>query len=114
VNDPDGVPTVSFSSDYTAYGRIGANGRLPSTFAASNNYLDGRFKTACNNAKAKGVEIYTIIFRESDGNTVSMMRACASDAKKAFAVSNGADLKKAFEQIGGNFASASKPLRLTK
>ncbi|MBK9083049.1 MAG: pilus assembly protein [Rhizobiales bacterium] len=97
-------------SDFSAYGYL-RYGRFPDeTFSGGVAYLDDRLRTACANAKAKGVMIYTVLFRETDPTAVNNLRACASAPDKAFTAANGADLAAAFGAIG---SSISK-LRLVK
>lgn len=105
--DISGSPVYS---DFTSYGFL-RGGRFPDeTFSGAVSYLDDRLRTACANAKAKGVMIYTVLFRETDPTAVSNMRNCASAPDKAFTAANGADLATAFGAIG---SSISK-LRLVK
>jgi Flp pilus assembly protein TadG len=97
-------------SDYTAYGYL-RNGRLPSDwFSRGEDYLNERMRLACQNARAAGIRVMTILFRETDAATVNIMRDCASDPRLAFLASNEADLRRSFEEI----ASEISKLRLTK
>lgn len=97
-------------SDYTAYGYL-RNGRLPSDwFNKGEEYLNQRMRLACQNVKATGIKVMTILFREMDTATVNIMRDCASDPKFAFLASNEADLRRSFEEIAGEISK----LRLTK
>jgi hypothetical protein len=73
-------------------------------------FLNERMRQACINAKAAGVEIYTILFRETDPEAINLYRQCATSPAMAFQASNGASLMDAFEQIGDSLAK----LRLTK
>jgi hypothetical protein len=97
-------------SDYTAYGYL-RNGRLPSDwFSRGEDYLNERMRLACQNARATGIRIMTILFRETDAATVNIMRECASEPRLAFLASNEADLRRSFEEIAGEISK----LRLTR
>ena len=61
--------------------------------------MDSRLATTCTNAKADGVQVYTIAFQISDQNTVNMMRNCASKAAMAFDARSNSDLVDAFKRI---------------
>lgn len=74
------------------------------------NYMTGRFDLACRNAKAAGIEIYTVLFRESDQQTVRAFRDCATDPSKAFRASSSNDLVAVFGAIADSIAK----LRLTQ
>uniref|UniRef100_UPI003BA898FA pilus assembly protein TadG-related protein n=1 Tax=Stappia sp. TaxID=1870903 RepID=UPI003BA898FA len=63
------------------------------------NTMDSRLATTCSNAKADGVQVYTIAFQISDQNTVNMMRNCASKAAMAFDARSNSDLVDAFKRI---------------
>jgi hypothetical protein len=112
-NNPGG-PT---KSDYTAYGYL-RNGRLPSDwFSKGEEYLDGRMKLACQNVKAvknpddkSAITVMTILFRETDANTINLLRDCASDPKYFFQASNDLELRRAFDEIAGEISR----LRISK
>lgn len=91
-------------SDYTAYGFL-RNGRFPrETFADGVAYLNSRFEAACTNAKAKGIAVYTVLFREASPAAVDLMRRCATEPSYAYTAANGADLGAAFSSIGGQIS----------
>lgn len=91
-------------SDYTAYGYL-RDGRFQSqNFTGAVNFLNGRLQAACANAKAKGVTIYTVLFREASQEAVDQLRQCASQPANAFTAANGADLAAAFGAIGSQIS----------
>jgi Flp pilus assembly protein TadG len=97
-------------TDYTAYGYL-KNGRFPSDqFVAAETYLSERMQLACRNAKATGIKVYTILYRETSPIGRNAMRDCASDNTKAFYASNGNELRNVFNSIAGEIIK----LRLTK
>jgi hypothetical protein len=81
-----------------------------SSKATYNAYLDDRQRKACANAKAAGVAIYTVLFREDNAGAKALYKECASDATKAYTAANAAQLKTAFGDIADDIAK----LRLTK
>ena len=103
----DGANTYSTYSNhnkswYAAHG-YGAAGRLGTTHTSSAyvTRMNQKTSTACANAKAAGIKIYTIAFRlENDATTLSLLQGCASEASMAFRASDGAALIAAFERIG--------------
>lgn len=89
-------------SVYAAHG-YAKKGRLGSTYSrvAYTNHLNGRTRTVCTNAKAAGVQIYTIAFRlEDDPTTQALLRDCATDSDSFFTASDGATLIQSFRNIG--------------
>jgi Flp pilus assembly protein TadG len=87
-----------------------ANGRLPSgnqsvtTLAQSRAALDELTSEACTNAKAQGIEIYTVGFSTSsdpiDTQGQNLLKACATDDQHAFIANDGTSLVSVFNAIG--------------
>jgi hypothetical protein len=115
-------------SDYTAYGYLGGpiwwgeTSRFSNMPLGSQNfnqgveYLDQRFLAACANAKAAGVIIYTVLFRETASTAVNNYRNCATDTTKAYTAADQTQLLNVFNSIGdsiGNGITGSSP-RLVK
>jgi len=110
-------------SDYSAYGYLGAT-RLSiadgvTTYAGLQTFLDNRLKTACDNAKAKGISIYTVMFNHNgflnatdQTRSAALLSYCASKAEYAFLATDSAALNNAFGQIA--VSAAASPLRLTR
>ncbi len=110
-------------SDYTAYGYLAQyetrlsmgvegiwEGKKVRTFEEGTSYLDERFKLACTNAKAAGITIFTVLFREDDANAKALMQECASEPDYAYYASNSSALVGVFSQL----AQKLQNLRLTK
>ena len=103
----DGANTYNAASNhnksvYAAHG-YASSGRLGTTYTSSaySSKMNQKMTTACTNAKAAGVKIYTVAFRlESDPTTQALLSGCASEASMAFRASDGAALVAAFERIG--------------
>lgn len=123
-----------FGTDYSAYNFLGLwrdyasgsllnqtiagimQGILPPTYrrninssTAYVNYINAREAQVCNNIKAEGIEIYTVIFRETDATTEALMRNCASSPDNFFRADNAQELAEAFDAIGTGIGE----LRLT-
>ncbi len=87
-----------------------ANGRLPSgnqnvtNLTQSRAALDELTSEACTNAKAQGIEIYTVGFSTSsdpiDTQGQNLLKACATDDQHAFIANDGTSLVSVFNAIG--------------
>ncbi|QGZ96286.1 TadE/TadG family type IV pilus assembly protein [Terricaulis silvestris] len=73
------------------------------------SYVNQREATLCTNIKNAGIEIYTVIFRETDQATETLMRNCASSDENFFRADNAQELSEAFDAIGSGIGQ----LRLT-
>ncbi len=86
------------------------NGQVPDlimvfmTDGNNNNPADDTATiNTCNQAKAYGMEIYTVAF-QAPSNGQALLSNCASDAAHYFQPENTADLIQAFQHIGANTA----------
>jgi hypothetical protein len=123
------------ASDYSAYNHLGLwrdlddgnilgqliggilRGILPPQYrrniSNSSNYvtyINSREAQLCNNIKNAGIEIYTVIFRETDQATENLMRNCASSTGHFYRADNAQELAQAFDAIGTGIGA----LRLTR
>lgn len=110
-------------SDYSAYGYMGAS-RLSwadgvTTYAGLQTFLDNRLKKACDNAKAKGISIYTVMFNHSgflspaeQAHSAALLSYCASKPENAFVATDSSALSDAFANIA--VSATASPLRLTQ
>ncbi len=81
----------------------GQAGRLGTTYTQSAilTQMNNKTTTACANAKAEGITVYTIAFRlESSPTTLALLRSCASSTDKAYLASDGASMIQIFQIIG--------------
>ena len=119
----NGNSTSANISDYSAYGYMGASRLMwadgVTTYAGMQSFLDTRLKKACDNAKAKGVKIYTVMFNhngflsgEQQAHSADLLRYCASAPENAFLATDSSALNDAFGQIASS--AAASPLRLTR
>lgn len=105
-------------SDYSAYGYLGMGRQGPLTptwapvwtFDAMTSFLDARTRAACTNAKAKGIEIYTVFFNRGtmsatqQASSRQLLKDCATGgAQSAFEASDAAGLMTAFSQVSAAF-----------
>jgi Flp pilus assembly protein TadG len=102
----DGQNTYTTTSNHnkSTYGAFGyaSKNRLGAVYTTSaiRTKMDDHLKTACTNAKATGIMIYTVAFRlEGDTNTQNLLKACASANDKYFAASSGSVLITTFQTI---------------
>jgi Flp pilus assembly protein TadG len=61
--------------------------------------IDARQQIACNNIKAAGITIYSVLVMSGDSAT---LKNCASDSKKYFALTSANQMITAFSTIGTN------------
>ena len=100
-------------SEYTAYGFLGQASRMsdyPYTFSKAEAFLNSRMMLVCANAKAKGIEIFTILFRESDPSIAALLASCATSPSHALKANDAPALNIAFNNVAGKVNS----LRLSR
>ncbi len=87
-------------SDYTAYGQV-ARARKPelATYAGYRDYLNSRLLAACTNAKAAGIEIYTVTFGSIDSDTENIYTQCATSPPMHYKAGAAEELVNAFQKI---------------
>jgi len=126
---------VVLASDYSAYNHLGLwrdyasgsllnqlvggilRGILPPQYrrnitssSSYVTYVNNREAALCTNIKNSDIEIYTVIFRETDQQTENLMRNCASGSDHFFRANNASELAAAFDAIGTGIGA----LRLTR
>ena len=110
ANDAIGLPTMN-GSFYSAYG-FSAAGRLGTTSSNKADIvakMNEKTLTACANAKAAGIQIYTVAFYVTDANARSILQQCASTPAMALVADSDQALTNAFDEIGNHISR----LRLT-
>lgn len=85
-----------FTYGYAKDGHIGTTSSDNDTLVAK---LDAKTLTACTNAKAKGIVIYTIGFGSGATASQTLLRSCASDPTYFYQPATSADLKPVFLAI---------------
>ncbi|SOE08378.1 Flp pilus assembly protein TadG [Hoeflea halophila] len=68
-------------------------------------YADRLMTRACENAKAEGIEIFTVGVDVPNASTREGLVACASQAKNAIAISDSTRLGEVFQNIAGEILS---------
>lgn len=110
-NDIIGLPNMNgsmYSSfGYSAAGRLGAVSNDKSALVAR---MNEKTLTACANAKAAGILVYTVAFYVTDATARDLLQRCASNASMALVAESEQGLVNAFAEIGNHIAR----LRLTK
>jgi hypothetical protein len=92
-------------STYSAFGfvskgRLGTYGSTPAA-SALRSQMDAKLRSACANAKAAGITVFTVGFRlQDDAIALDLLRECASGRDRALQANDGEALVRAFEQIG--------------
>lgn len=113
----DASPTY----DPTAYNAEARTNRLTgagitgvTTESQSRTFMNSQLTRLCANAKAQGIEIFTVMFQENDATLTNIYRNCASSRPGTndhfFVSTSTSDLNDHFKQIAG----ALKRTRLVK
>ena len=99
-------------SSYFSFGFARNNliGQATTNGSAQNALLDAKTLTACTNAKAAGLVIYTIGFGSDADGSATLLQSCASQPSYYFAPQNSSDLDPVFQQI----AQSINNLRLSQ
>lgn len=113
VNNVDPNPEFDYLSEYSAYGYLqqwGTNRIAAKTYAGFRSYADERLAQTCSNAKAAGIQIYTVAFGITDAATLQLLEDCATAPPYAYTASTSSDLIAAFQKV----AQKLSKLRLAK
>ncbi len=95
-----GVNNMNDSSYFTyGFARNGLLGNATNDATTLNGLLDSKTQTACTNAKAKGIVIYTIGFGSGANGSASLLQNCATNSTYYFAPQNSSDLDPVFTTI---------------
>ena len=96
-----GNTSNALGSTYSSYGYL-VDGRVGAAIGGSSStttLMNDKTLKACTNAKAAGIEIYTIRLEEPNVATGTMLKECASAPDHFIDVPNRAQLDEAFEAI---------------
>lgn len=96
-----GHTTSALGSAYSSYGYL-VDGRTGTTSTDQNvttATMNSKTLSTCDNAKAAGIQIYTILLEEANGTTSDLLTKCASSPEMFVNVPDRAGLAKAFEKI---------------
>jgi len=110
ANDIIGLPNMngSFYSPYgyAAAGRLGTTSSNKADLVAK---MNEKTLAACANAKALGIQIYTVAFYVTDAAALSILNQCATSPAMALVANSDQALTNAFDEIGAHISR----LRLT-
>lgn len=100
-----GASNTINKSDYGSYGFL-SDARIPSatTKSTAEAYLNDSVEKMCVDINKLGVEIYTIIYKTTASNVVSLFSNCASRPGNFFMAKDVVALKEAFASIGQSVA----------
>lgn len=100
----------AITSEWSSYSYL-RDGRIqPQTYQGFRDHVNARMTKACEFAKAKNIEIYTVAFNVDDAQTLNLLKQCATKPPYAFSASTANELVEAFQSIGKNLSD----LRLSK
>lgn len=100
----------SIMSEWSTYSYLWDGRIQPVSFDGFKDHVNARMAKACEIAKSKGIEIYTVLFNVSDAQTENLMKQCATKPPFAYKASTSQELVDSFRQIGKNLTD----LRLSK
>jgi hypothetical protein len=103
----DGANTCEPESNrYVFKGRLGTYGSTPAE-STLRSQMDAKLRSACANAKAAGITVFTIGFRlREDAIALDLLTECAPRSDRALQANYGESLIRAFEQIGRETSQA--------
>jgi len=98
-------------SDYGSYGFL-ADGRIAgaSTSSSAEKTLNDWTLKICEDIKAQQIEIFTVLYKETDTNVQKMLKQCATKPGNFYMATKTAGLISAF----GDIARQMSPLRLIR
>ena len=100
MNNYGGENNMNDSSYFTyGFARKGLIGQVTNNNNTLDDLLDAKTLTACTNAKAMGIVIYTIGFGSGADGSAGLLQSCASDPSYYYAPQNSSDLDPVFQQI---------------
>lgn len=103
ANDTIALPNMN-GSFYSAYGYAAA-GRLGTTSSNKADLvakMNEKTLAACANAKANGIQIYTVGFYVTDATALSILSQCATSPAMALVANSDQALTSAFDEIGNH------------
>lgn len=100
----DGENTYQSQNNHnkSMYGAFSYTSKARLPISGAPTKMNEKTLTACDNAKAAGITIFTVAFRAAATSYAarSLLQSCATSPSHALLASNGEALKKAFQDIG--------------
>jgi hypothetical protein len=109
-NAPNHNKSVYSSFGYYTGGRLtDPGGANPTTATAARAQMDVKTLSACGNAKAQGVTVYTVGFSVSsdpiDAAGLDLLKKCASSPQMAYVANDSSTIVTVFEEIAKSIGS---------
>ncbi|MBN9599815.1 MAG: VWA domain-containing protein [Afipia sp.] len=102
---PLNAPAEDKNSKYTKVVILLSDGdNTENRFSTSKKSIDARQKLLCDNAKADGIQIFTIQVNTDGTATSDVMQYCATSSDKFFPTTSASGIASAFQLIGGQLA----------
>jgi Flp pilus assembly protein TadG len=102
---PLNAPAEDSNSKYTKVVILLSDGdNTENRFSTNKKTIDARQKLLCDNAKAAGVQIFTIQVNTDGTATSDVMQYCATSSDKFFPTTSASGIASAFQLIGGQLA----------
>jgi Flp pilus assembly protein TadG len=96
----DAPPLTTSTPDPTAYGITFSSNTLGITdISKDRQVIDQKFTTMCNQIKANGIQVFTILFMGGDTSAQNMLRNCASKPEWFANATTGQELINFFDYI---------------
>jgi len=99
-------PAFDFTAYYTIPNPSNGNRLTSSGFATTadgaQTAIENNITKLCTAMKAKGIEIYIILFQVNDAQTQSVYKSCATDSAHYFEALSASDLNAQFQTIANN------------
>jgi Flp pilus assembly protein TadG len=92
-------------SNYTAYNYLIRNQLGTTNAAQSETNQNTRTQTVCNNIKAAGIRVYSVLLEEDATVAKNLMRGCASDPSLYFESPSASELKAVFQAIAQDLSN---------
>lgn len=102
---PLNAPAEDSNSKYTKVVILLSDGdNTENRFSTNKKTIDARQKLLCDNAKADGIQIFTIQVNTDGTATSDVMQYCATSSDKFFPTTSSSGIASAFQLIGGQLA----------
>jgi len=82
----------------------GSHSAIASSKYKNTTYTNDLTAKLCENVKADGIEVYTVLFDVKDATIETLLRNCASEPAKSYVASDSAELIAAFDDIAKQLA----------
>lgn len=91
-----------FPYGYLTHGRLGITSGTKAQIVAR---MNDRLREACNNVRARGLRVYSIVFGSVDATTTQLMRDCATSPALYFHAPTTDEIRTTFEAIAADISN---------